>query len=378
LYYIYSSLQRVELKILQSFFAFLILLSSVLVSCDDEKTSTSNSFKIIGSVGNIPDSSIVILQANNINLDSALVLNEKFELTGKLDEPANAFLFIPSTNDYGFLWVENAEIIFNAESGNFLNAKITGSQTQVENDKLLVKESLIITKRDSLENLLYGGKTNLGSDVIRKELNELQKDLKQEYISVIKNNPASYVSAFILNVYKTTWGKEQVEPLYQAFNEKIKYSSYGQSIKSYLELNVIPKVGDKYADFESTDTNSKTVKLSDIKAKAVLLDFWASWCFPCKEENKNLVKVYSDYKKYGFEIFGVSGDNKKESWLEVIKKDRLIWTNVFDGEGTDSKPFLIYDINGIPDNFLINSEGIIVARNLRGNELRKKLDELLK
>jgi hypothetical protein len=191
-------------------------------------------------------------------------------LTGKLDEPANAFLFIPSTNDYGFLWVENAEIIFNAESGNFLNAKITGSQTQVENDKLLVKESLIITKRDSLENLLSGGKTNLGSDVIRKELNELQKDLKQEYISVIKNNPASYVSAFILNVYKTTWGKEQVEPLYQAFNEKIKYSSYGQSIKSYLELNVIPKVGDKYADFESTDTNSKTVKLSDIKAKILL------------------------------------------------------------------------------------------------------------
>ena len=366
------------MKILQSFFTFLILLSSVLVSCDDEKTSTSNSFKIIGSVGNIPDSSRVILQANNINLDSALVLNEKFELTGTLDEPAKAFLFIPSTNDYGFLWVENAEIIFNAESGNFLNAKITGSQTQVENDKLLVKESLIITKRDSLENLLYSGKTNLGSDVIRKELNELQKDLKQEYISVIKNNPASYISAFILNVYKTTWGKEQVEPLYQAFNEKIKNSSYGQSIKSYLELNVNPKVGDKYVDFESTDTNGKIVKLSDIKAKAILLDFWASWCFPCREENKNLVNVYEDYKKHGFEIFGVSGDTEKESWLEAINKDKLIWTNVFDGEGTNSKPYLIYGINGIPDNFLINSEGIIVARNLRGDDLRKKLDELLK
>jgi len=367
------------MKKVKLIFAILSVFMIILCSCkSNENEKLKDSFKIFGIVKNIPDSSIVIIQANNINLDSALVLNEKFELTGTLDEPVKGFLFIPSTNDYGFLWVENAEIIFNTESGNFLNAKITGSQTQVENDKLLLKESLIKTKRDSLEKLLYGGKTNLESDVIRKELNELQKDLKQEYISVIKNNPASYVSAFILNVYKTTWGKEKAEPLYDAFTDKIKNSSYGKSIKSYLELNVNPKIGDKFFDFESKDINGKTVKLSEINGKVVLLDFWAAWCSPCREENKNLVKVYKDYKKYGFEIFGVSGDTEKESWLETIKQDKLIWTNVFDGEGTDSKPFLIYGINGIPDNFLINAEGIIVARNLRGDDLRKKLDELLK
>ena len=175
------------MRLLKTSLACLIIISIVFLACNrSDKTKNVNSFKIIGNVKNIPDSAIVIIQANNINLDSALVLNEKFELTSTLDEPVKAFLFIPSTNDYGFLWVENAEIIFNTESGNFLNAKITGSQTQVENDKLLVKESLIITKRDSLEKLLYGGKTNLESDVIRKELNELQKDLKQEYISVVK------------------------------------------------------------------------------------------------------------------------------------------------------------------------------------------------
>lgn len=366
------------MKFQQFSFTFLIILSFVFFSCDDnEKMHSSNSFKIIGNVENIPDSAIVIIQANNINLDSAVVLSEKFELTGKIDEPANAFLFIPSTNDYKFLWIENAEIRFNAEAGKFFDAQIIGSQMQNESDSLLANINLLRTAQDNLLNMLTANPADVNKDSILNEVDDLRKkELREEYL-VVKNNPASLVSAFILNVYKTTWGKEKAEPLYDAFNDKIKNSGYGKSIKSYLELNVNPKVGDKFVDIESTDTDGKIVKLSDIKAKAVLLDFWASWCFSCLEENKNLVKVYADYKKYGFEIFGVSGDTEKESWLETIKQDKLIWTNVFDGKGMDSKPFLIYGINGIPDNFLINSEGIIVARNLRGDDLRKKLDELL-
>ncbi len=367
------------MKFQQFSFTFLIILSFVFFSCDDnEKMHTSNSFKIIGNVKNIPDSAVVILKNNNIVLDSALIIKGEFELKGSLKEPGSAILKVPSTGDYKAFWIENSEITFSAEKNKFKSAKITGSKTQVEWDMLLVKEALIINKLDSLENLLKSEKLNSRRTLIKTELNQLQHSLKQEHISYIQNNPASYVSAAILNDYKIPWGKENVQPLYYALSAKIKYSSYGQSIKSYLELNVNPKVGDKFADFESTDTDGKIVKLSDIKAKAVLLDFWASWCFPCLAENKNLVKIYADYKKYGFEIFGVSGDTEKEAWLETIKQDKLIWTNVFDGKGMDSKPFLIYGINGIPDNFLINSEGIIVARNLRGDDLRKKLDELLK
>ena len=367
------------MRLLKTSLACLIIISIVFFACNrSDKTQNVNSFKIIGNVKNIPDSSIIIIQANNINLDSALVLNEKFELAGKLDEPANAFLFIPSTNDYGFLWIENAEIIFNAAAGKFFDAQIIGSQLQNESDSLLAKITLLRKAQDSLLNLLTTTPADVDKDSILKEVERLEKAEKQEEYLMVKNNPASLVSAFILNVYKTTWGKEKAEPLYDAFTDKIKNSSYGKSIKSYLELNVNPKIGDKFVDFESKDINGKTVKLSEIKDKAVLLDFWAAWCSPCREENKNLVKVYEDYKKYGFEIFGVSGDTEKESWLETIKQDKLIWTNVFDEKGTNSKPFLIYGINGIPDNFLINSEGVIVARNLRGDELRKKLDELLK
>ena len=366
-------------KIAHLFFYILIILSLIFTSCgNNEKLHTSNSFRIIGNVKGIPDSAIVILNANNINLDSALVLNEKFELTGSLAEPANALLFIPSTKDYKIFWIEKSEITFNAEAGRFYDARIVGSPLQNKSDSLLAKVILFRKAQDSLLNILSLDSAKIDKDSILKEVKEIKKEEKQEEYLIVKNNPSSLISANLLDVYKTTWEKEKVNSLYESFTNELKNSSYGRSIKYYLEVSVNPKVGEKYADFESIDVNGKSIKLSDVKAKAILLDFWASWCFPCREENKNLVKVYEDYNKIGFEIFGVSGDIKRDHWIKAIEEDKLIWINVFDGKGMDSKPILIYGINGIPDNFLISSDGIIVARNLRGDELRKNLDQLLK
>ena len=127
-------------------------------------------------------------------LDSALIIKGEFELKGSLKEPGSAILKVPSTGDYKAFWIENSEITFSAEKNNIKSAKITGSKTQVEWDMLLVKEALIINKLDSLENLLKE-KLNSRRTLIKTELNQLQHSLKQEHISYIQNNPASYVSA---------------------------------------------------------------------------------------------------------------------------------------------------------------------------------------
>lgn len=367
------------MKIIESCYTFLIILSLVFISCDNgEKTKIANSFKIIGNVKGIPDSSIVMLRTKNINLDSALVLNEKFELTGSIDEPVKVFLIIPSTNDYLSFWIENIVITFDAEAGKFTDAQIKGSPLQTESEMLLAKFISFRKTTDSLGALLSTGSDNVDKNSILEKIKEIEKTAKQEEYLFVKNNPASLIAATTLDVMKTAWGKEKVKPLYEAFSDEIKKSSYGKTINEYLKLSVNPKIGEKYVDFESTDLNVKKIRLSDINAKVLLLDFWAANCFPCREENKILVKIYNDYKKFGFEIFSVSGDTNREAWVTAMKEDKLIWANVFDGDGTNSKPFLIYGINGIPDNFLINSEGIIVARNLRGDDLKKKLNELLK
>lgn len=136
--------------------------------------------------------------------------------------------------------------------------------------------------------------------------------------------------------------------------------------------------GEMAPDFEAELIDGTTFKLSNLRGEFVLIEFWASWCGPCRQENPNLVKTYDEFNSKGFEVFAVSLDEDKDSWLKAIEKDSLNWKHVSDLKGRENEASLIYGVNGIPDNFLINQNGVIVARNLRGEKLNKKLEELIK
>ena len=309
-------------------------------------------FSITGTVKGLSDKTMMYLEYSEDDkklLDSTSLINGSFAFKGKLG--ANAVYGIIRTanyTNYKFLWLENTAMTFQAEKGNFRNAVITGSKNQIQQDKL--------------------------NELIKKAPENKQIEIEQNFV---RENPGSMISGHILNTYSSTWGKEVTSALYANFSQELKNSTYGRSIASFIALNKDIKLGDKYADFSQIDSQGKNVRLSDLEGKIILLEFWGSWCGPCRKTNPELVKVYNEFKGKGFEIFGVASETDKKTWLQAIQQDKLTWTNVSDLKGDKNEAAIIYGISYYPTNFLIDKTGLIIAKDLTIKQLRNKLTELM-
>ena len=317
------------------------------ISCNEKPEMK---FSLNGKTNGFENGTLIFLDYNNKTIDSTIVENNSFEFNTKLpSSPIKLWLHNQDFSSYRAFWAEEKSMTFDATKTDFRNAEIKGSES----------ENLSFSLHQKIDTLSRG---------------ERQK-LEMEFVRI---NPKSIVSASMLSIYSTTWGKEKTKELYEQLSVENKDSEFGKEIKRYLHLNKEPKIGEQFVDFESKDQNGELKKLSELKGKAVLLEFWASWCGPCRQENPNLVKTYGNFNPKGFEIFAVSLDENKESWLKAIKKDNLNWVHVSDLKGNRNEASLTYGVNGIPDNFLIAENGEIIGRNLRGEKLNEKLKEILK
>jgi len=311
-----------------------------------------NQYEIIGSALGIKDYTVLYLdfadETDKI-LDSTYVIGEKFIFKGQLkSKVAKALLRTSNYSDYKFFWLENSTITFNAEKGKFRGADITGSNTQDEQNRL----DLIL------------------QTVPRGKIIDEEKRFVEEH-------PNSIISADILSIYSSTWGKDTTAALYNTLSNELKSTSYGKDILDFISLNQDLKIGDQYVDFAQEDAQNKLVRLSDFNGKTVLLEFWGSWCAPCRESNPELVKIYNEFRDKGFEILGVGAETKREAWLNAIETDKLPWTNVTDLKGDKNKAALIYGVSYYPTNFLIDKTGTIIARDLQEDKLRERLKEIL-
>ncbi|WP_378172974.1 redoxin domain-containing protein [Aquimarina sp. SS2-1] len=364
----------------------LFLIIGLFVSCKKakkpenivESKTASNEYLISGTLKNIEDSTWIYINQDNKIVDSTQIIGEKFEFTGSVEEPSSFFMMVGKTNpEYFVLWAENLIITVEGEKGNLKNTTISAGKTQKEREILTKRTDKINQALNFIEKKYgYTDIPRESIDSVVKAQNKLLSEMEQISKGFIREFPDSYVSVNSLNIYNTTWDKKVVAELYDNLSDKMKSSKNGLEIKQFLSLPGTPKIGEKYIDFKLPNATGELIKLSEIKGKYILVEFWASWCGPCIEANPKLVKTYNKYKDQGFEIIGVSLDNNKEYWLKAIEKDQLPWVNVSDLKGGKTEVAQIYGINGIPDNFLIDEEGKIIAKTLRGNQLENKLKEL--
>lgn len=223
-----------------------------------------------------------------------------------------------------------------------------------------------------MENAKVNGST--GNDVFQQYLNGSED---QKIDSFILKNPKSVASVYILyRMYSYRLTPDEIERNMALLDPSFQNTQYFDVLRNLVKILRRVEPGNKAIDFSLPDTTGKELKLSDHFGNYLLLDFWASWCGPCRRENPNLVRVYQKFHSKGFDIFGVSLDSKKENWKKAIQNDHLTWTHVSDLQYWNSKAAGLYGIRAIPSNVLIDPKGIIVARNLEGEDLEKKLEEI--
>lgn len=326
--------------------------------------------------------------------DSTIVKNGRFSFEGSLKYPTQAQLFLhhnPYINrdknneksDALSFYLEPASMEMNATdslkhiaiSGSPMNDHylILYNMQEKTNQKYveLSEEIKALPPEKLKDTMIYNALLQRELDIVN-ETYEVQLDFANKY-------PDSYMSLICLSYIAPQPGfYERAKITYEKFSEKLRKSPLGQDILVLLASHDNTQIGQVAPDFEQETPAGDTMKISDFRGKYLLLDFWASWCGPCRTENPNLVKVYRRYKDRGFEILGISLDHsrQREAWLKAIEADGLIWSQVSDLRGSKNKAAVLYGINAIPANFLLDPEGKIIAKNLRGQALRDALKDI--
>jgi len=355
------------------------------------------SYSIKGTFANTEKNGKVFLSYNakgNTNKDSAVVSGGKFELNGQVSSAYRAYLeFVPgipasglrnAKKDIKLFYIEPENIIFKMQD-SLKNAVVSGSQAT--SDELKLRDILAPVSAQIFKGRVRYSKIDkaaANADSLKKSIeNELVALAKTRTLLIskfIEDNPDSYLSLWaIRDIAGAYLDGEDAPILYEKISPRIKNTPDGKEFASILKGVDRTREGRVAPGFVQPDTAGNLVKLSDFKGKYVLVDFWASWCHPCREENPRVLKAYNKYKSKDFTVIGISIDQQKmrSLWLKAIKDDGMPWTQLIDPSGDPKGAAGVYGVKAIPSNFLIGPDGKIIARNLRGGDLERKLGELL-
>ncbi|MDR3007327.1 MAG: AhpC/TSA family protein [Sphingobacterium sp.] len=350
-------------------------------------------------------------KAGQRQVDSSKIENNKFVFKGKLQEPILAILYSDpnieraANPDLLRFYLEPASMTANLTTGKFADAEIKGSKTQDEWSLLNQKEKVVRNEMVDLDRE-YAEKSKKLRDADRAlkemeakvaKLTEEQSDFKQNFepfkkrlnqinLDFIVNNPDSYVSSHLMLYMMSRIDLNEVERLYAGLSDRVKKSADGMEVSNHIREVKSGSPGSKAHEFRATDIDGKSLALADYRGKYVLLDFWASWCVPCRKSNPHLISIYNKYKDKGFEIIGVADDdNNEKAWRKAVDQDKImIWRHVLNGmkvnDGQYDRSRAIannYGVSSLPTKVLVDPNGMIVGRYSSGSEKDDDLDNKL-
>lgn len=365
-------------------FLILVLSIAALTSCNKIE---ENTYEISGTIAGIEDGKQVYLHQHVTNnrpvpVDTTEVKNEEFTFKGKVEEPRLHYLFVQDIQTPLPFVVEEGNIEIEMYKDSIGLSKLSGTPSNDDLAGYIANSSNIREKIKAIREQVEQAKQQ-GDEVTLNTLNETYIEIIEEGknydLDFVKSNPDSHMSVLIMEQMLGTNSKtpEEISPIYDSLSVEVKETEAGKALGVKLKEATRLSTGAKAPEFSGPTPDGKVISLKESLGEITIVDFWAAWCKPCRVENPNLVALYNEYNDKGLNILGVSLDRKAEDWKKAIEEDSLTWNHVSNLQFWNDPIAKLYNIRSIPATYLLDSEGKIIAKDLRGQALYDKVAELL-